>query len=235
MQFAMLRKISPVLLAIDFVIVAILAIGFTYLINPSEQSIPSYFLDRLDVTSTQPNEILANYPQMKVADFQNVTANGGKYIVQSNNITFVPDRNKRNQEDADIVNEAGAATLLKNLNKRLNLPTQSHSDIDRLLLTLDEPEPIKVTKAQTIRGKYTCVPPKANAKVEEGCVEGVQTSSTVYYALDLAPLENPVMLMTGDQITVQGELVPVETLSSDRWQKYPIKGIFRAATIDKAE
>lgn len=235
MQFEMLKKISPVLFVVEFAVVIALAVGFTYWTNPSEQSIPNYFLARLDVVPTEPNEILAEYPKIKAEDFNNVMANGGKYILQSNRVTFVADRNKRNQEDNSIISEAGAATLLKNLNKRLNLPVQSHSEIDQLILTLNRPEPVKVTKDQTIQGKYTCIPPKANAKVEDSCVEGVQTSRTTYYALDLAPLENPVMLMTGDQIKVEGEVVPVETLSSDRWQKYPIKGIFRAATIEKVE
>ncbi len=92
-----------------------------------------------------------------------------------------------------------------------------------------------MTKAQTIEGEYVCVPPKSNTTKEIGCVQGVKTNNTTYYALDLTPLENIAVMQTGDQISAAGEMVPVETLSSDKWQKYPIKGIFRAVTIEKVE
>lgn len=235
MQFEMLKKISPILFVVEFAVVVALAVGFTYWTNPPEQSLQHYFLDRLDVVLAEPNEILAAYPKIKVEDFNNVLANGGKYILQSNRVTFVADRNKRNVEDSSAISEVGATTFLKNLSKRLNISVQNPAEIDQLITTLKLPEPAKVRKTQTIQGKYTCIPPKANTKATESCIEGVQVSSTTYYALDLAPLENPVMLMTGDQIKVEGEVVPVETLSSDRWQNYPVKGILRAASIAKVE
>ncbi len=231
----MFKKISPVLFVAEFVLVIAVALSFYYFSIQPAVNIPNYFLEQLHAAPVEPNALLEQYPNLQVNDFQNVMANGGKYIVQSGKVTFVPDRNKRDLGNNGGISESGSKVLLKNLNARFGLPIDSHIDIDNLITKLAEQKPVKVTKAQTIEGEYVCVPPKSNTTKETGCVQGVKINNTTYYALDLTPLENIAVMQTGDQISAAGEMVPVETLSSDKWQKYPIKGIFRAVTIEKVE
>ncbi len=235
MSLEVFKKFSPAVFVFEFVLVIAGILGFYYFSTQPEVNIPNYFLEQLHAAPVEPNALLEQYPNLQVDDFQNVMANGGKYIVQSGTVTFIPDRNKRDLGNNQGISESGSKVLLKTLNKRFSLPIDSHQDIDNLITKLAEPKPIKVTKTQTIEGEYVCVPPKSSATQETGCVQGVKTTSTTYYALDLAPLETIAVMRTGDQIRVVGELVPLETLSSDKWQKYPIKGIFRAATIEKTE
>jgi hypothetical protein len=231
----MFKKISPVLFVAEFILVIAVALSLYYFSMQTEVNIPNYFLERLNAAPVEPNALLEQYPNLQVNDFQNVMANGGKYIIQSGKVIFTPDRNKRDLGNNEGISESGSKVLLKNLNKRLGLPIDSYQDIDSLITKLAEQKPVKVTKAQTIEGEYVCVLARSNATKETGCVQGVKTNNTTYYALDLTPLENIAVMQTGDQIRVAGEMVPVETLSSDKWQKYPIKGIFRAVTIEKVE
>jgi hypothetical protein len=235
MSSEIFKKISPALFVAEFILVIAVALSFYYFSMQPEVNIPNYFLEQLHAAPVEPNALLERYPNLLVNDFQNVMANGGKYIIQSGKVTFAPDRNKRDLGNNEGISESGSKVLLKNLNKRLGLSIDSYQDIDNLITKLAEQKTIKVTKTQTIVGEYICVPPKSNTSTEIGCVQGVKTNSTTYYALDLAPLENIAVMRTGDQIRVAGEMVPVETLSSDKWQKYPIKGIFRAVTIEKVE
>ncbi len=235
MSSEIFKKISPALFVAEFILVIAVALSFYYFSMQPEVNIPNYFLEQLHAAPVEPNALLEQYPNLQVNDFQNVMANGGKYIIQSGKVTFAPDRNKRDLGNNEGISESGSKVLLKNLNKRLGLSIDSYQDIDNLITKLAEQKTIKVTKTQTIVGEYICVPPKSNTSTEISCVQGVKTNSTTYYALDLAPLENIAVMRTGDQIRVAGEMVPVETLSSDKWQKYPIKGIFRAVTIEKVE
>lgn len=241
------KKISPVVFIVELVLVIAVVLGFYYFSTQPEENIPNYFLEQLHAAPVEPKALLEQYPNLQVEDFQNVMANGGKYVIQSDRVVFVADRNKRDLGNNQGISESGSKIFLKNLSRRFNLPIETRAEIDNLIVKLKqqvplkaqepymEQTPIRVTKAQTIEGEYVCVPPKSSATQETGCVQGIKTSSTIYYALDLAPLENIAVMMTGDQIRVAGEVVPVETLSNDKWLKYPIKGIFRAATVEKID
>lgn len=79
----------------------------------------------------------------------------------------------------------------------------------------------------TISGTYTCLP-KVNTggPVTLECAFGLQTDSG-YYALDTSAVltDNYPALMGGEQIIVEGSLVPKEMFSADRWQTYDVVGV----------
>jgi len=59
------------------------------------------------------------------------------------------------------------------------------------------------------------------------CAFGLQTPVGEYYALDFSLMsqEEP-NLGVGDTFTATGTITPIEYLSSNHWQQYPIQGIF---------
>ncbi len=85
----------------------------------------------------------------------------------------------------------------------------------------------------TVSGTYTCLP-KVNTggPVTLECAFGLQTDSG-YYALDTSTVltDNYPALMGGEQITVEGSLVPEAMLSADRWQIYDIVGVIAVENI----
>lgn len=223
-----------------YILLSLIGFAYSYFNQEPEQTVSQYFLTKLanhqniaNSFNLEPTTLLDTYPGLKSQDFQSVSANGGKYILQGGTISFVADRNKTNQANSKQINEAGAQLLLRNLSRRTNLAVTTSKEIDVLLSSLSQNQShqIVVKKTLTIEGLYVCIPPKPNFANESTCVQGIKTSDTNYYALDLAPLETIAILQTGNQIRAEGEVVPVETLSGDKWQKYPIKGIFRAVTI----
>lgn len=84
----------------------------------------------------------------------------------------------------------------------------------------------------TLTGTYTCLPKKdTGGPVTLECAFGLQKDGE-YYALDLSsiPTVDYPALNGGEEITVEGTLVPIEMISSDRWQTYIVKGI---VSVDK--
>lgn len=85
----------------------------------------------------------------------------------------------------------------------------------------------------TVSGTYTCLP-KVNtgSPVTLECAFGLQTDSG-YYALDTSTVltDNYPALMGGENITVEGSLVPKEMLSADRWQTYDVVGVIAVENI----
>lgn len=78
----------------------------------------------------------------------------------------------------------------------------------------------------TLEGEYVCLPHRDTTGVQtDECAAGIRTD-TAYYALDFALASQTSELTVGDRFTASGIFTPVETLSSDRWQQYDIKGIF---------
>ena len=87
----------------------------------------------------------------------------------------------------------------------------------------------------TVTGTYTCL-----SKVNTGgpvtleCALGLQTDAG-YYALDTSVVltANYPALRTGESITVEGTLVPIEMVSADRWQTYDVVGIIAVEKLIK--
>lgn len=107
--------------------------------------------------------------------------------------------------------------------------------------TTDSPEviaPPAVTTPITISGIYTCLPKNApeGEPVTLECALGLKTDSG-YYALDTSVVEsdNYPALTGNESITVEGSLVPVEMISSDRFATYDVIGVIAVdkLTIDK--
>jgi heat shock protein HslJ len=89
----------------------------------------------------------------------------------------------------------------------------------------------------TLTGTYLCLPHKdTKGPQTQECALGLETEKGVYYALDFNMLSQPLPTIAGgERITASGTVVPVQALSSDNWQKYPIVGIFSVTGSLKIE
>lgn len=79
-----------------------------------------------------------------------------------------------------------------------------------------------VPSPAVLTGVYVCLPKKdTGGPVTMECAFGLQTNKG-YYALDLSAIEsgNYPALTGNETITVEGVLVPIEMISTDRWQIY---------------
>jgi hypothetical protein len=85
-----------------------------------------------------------------------------------------------------------------------------------------------VPKRATLTGTYMCLPHKNTSGPQtDECAYGLKTEEGEYYAIDFYLMSSMVPeIKSGDRITASGVLTPIEMLSTDRWQIYPIKGIF---------
>lgn len=80
----------------------------------------------------------------------------------------------------------------------------------------------------TLSGEYVCLPYKdAIEPQSDECVHGLKTDVGEYYAIDfsLTSQEYP-SLTPGDRIIANGRVTPIELLSTDYWQRYPVEGVF---------
>ncbi len=84
------------------------------------------------------------------------------------------------------------------------------------------------TERVSMEGEYLCLPTQEDQNVENAdCAAGIKNQSGEYYALDLGLLsQSAPALVEGDLITASGVITPIENISTDYWQKYPIQGIF---------
>lgn len=91
----------------------------------------------------------------------------------------------------------------------------------------DPAEEIEPYRA-TLTGEYVCLPhTDQNGPQTLECALGIKTDVGEYYALAFAPMsQTPPDLKTGDRFSANGTITPIEMLSTDHWQKYPIEGIF---------
>ncbi len=80
----------------------------------------------------------------------------------------------------------------------------------------------------TLSGDVVCLPhADTTGPQTKECAYGLKTESGEYYALDLALMsQQHAPLETGERISANGLITPIEMLSSDHWKKYTIEGIF---------
>lgn len=80
----------------------------------------------------------------------------------------------------------------------------------------------------TLSGTYLCLPHVDTSGPQTmECAFGLQTDDGIYYAIDFNLMsQTPPQISTGQRITANGVVTPVERLSTDHWRKYPIKAIF---------
>jgi hypothetical protein len=86
------------------------------------------------------------------------------------------------------------------------------------------PEPYRAT----LSGTYVCLPHKnTDGPQTMECAFGLQTPVGEYYALDFNLLsQGQPSIVVGDTFSAAGTVTPIEYLSSNQWQQYPIEGIF---------
>lgn len=80
-----------------------------------------------------------------------------------------------------------------------------------------------------LEGEYLCLPKVATVSViTEECATGIRTDDGEYYVIDFALMSQMVdpSLVPGKRISASGVIIPIERLSTDHWQQYPVKGIF---------
>ncbi len=80
----------------------------------------------------------------------------------------------------------------------------------------------------TLSGEVVCLPhADTDGPQTMECAYGLKTDVGVYYALDLTTMsQEHAPLETGERISANGLITPIELLSSDHWKKYAIEGIF---------
>lgn len=86
---------------------------------------------------------------------------------------------------------------------------------------------VKMYRA-TLVGEYLCLPHVNTSGLQtEECALGLKTDDGKYYALDfnLSSQAWP-QFVSGDRIEGTGTVTPIEMISANTWQKYPIVGIF---------
>ena len=96
---------------------------------------------------------------------------------------------------------------------------------------LEGPEnafPNDVPRRVSLSGTYVCLPHRnQNGPQTLECAFGLKTDTGEYYAIDFSAMSQiPPPVATGDRISANGLLVPIEQISSDQWRIYPIEGIF---------
>ncbi len=80
----------------------------------------------------------------------------------------------------------------------------------------------------TLSGTYVCLPHlDSSGPQTEECAFGLKTDDGVYYAVDFGQSINTMELFqSGSQIKAEGLIVTKESLSTNQWAKYNMKGIF---------
>lgn len=98
---------------------------------------------------------------------------------------------------------------------------------DHYLYNKENQKEMREGERMSFVGTYLCLPPKDEGNTTADCAIGIKTDEGVYYALDLGLLSSEAPLMVDqDRIEAQGIVTPLERLSTDYWQKYPVVGIF---------
>ncbi len=80
----------------------------------------------------------------------------------------------------------------------------------------------------TLSGTYVCLPHlDSSGPQTEECAFGLKTDDGVYYAVGFGQSINIMeMFQSGSQIKAEGLIVTKESLSTNQWAKYNMKGIF---------
>lgn len=102
--------------------------------------------------------------------------------------------------------------------------------------TPSEFDPNAVPSRIEVSGTFECLQHKdPNGIHTMECAFGIKADSGEHYALatELLSTDLFMTLATGERIRVEGVMVPVEQLSSDRWQSYNMRGIINVASASR--
>lgn len=120
-----------------------------------------------------------------------------------------------------------------------NMKKVDKADVPEFMNTtnnIEQPPATVPPQKVTVEGIWECLPHKNPDQPHTmECALGIAVDrSDAHYALDLNLMSaSPVDYPTGTHIRVQGVVTPLNQLSSDHWQKYPIDGIISATVITK--
>lgn len=87
----------------------------------------------------------------------------------------------------------------------------------------------QTAKIITLSGRYVCLPLLVDASVPgtEECVFGFKTDDGYYYMVNFGQsASSKKQFDNGAYIKAEGFIVLKETLNTDQWNKYDMKGIF---------
>jgi hypothetical protein len=84
------------------------------------------------------------------------------------------------------------------------------------------------TEEVSLTGTFMCLPhTNKDVPQTEECAFGFKTDSGDYYAANFGASQHMMQtFQNGDHVTVKGFITPLEEISANTWQNYPIKGIF---------
>lgn len=95
--------------------------------------------------------------------------------------------------------------------------------------------PVATSYAADLTGRFICLTPKVGVVATKECRFGLVLATGEQYALDFNRLNQIPSIQNGRRFTAEGLVTPVESLSSDEWQKYEIRGIFSVTEIIEVE
>lgn len=91
-----------------------------------------------------------------------------------------------------------------------------------------------IPKTIVVNGTWECLPHKDTSGPQTlECAFGILEDITgKHYAVDASLIENNALdYPTASHLQIEGLMVPLNQLSTDMWQKYPIVGIIQASSI----
>lgn len=91
------------------------------------------------------------------------------------------------------------------------------------------PKPsVESSQRTMLQGEIVCLPHKDTSGPQTmECAYGIKTENGDHYVLDTGMMTTvPTGYDTGDVISANGIITPIERLSTDQWMKYDVKGIF---------
>lgn len=94
--------------------------------------------------------------------------------------------------------------------------------------------PNESPKEMTIEGEYVCLPHKDTSGPQTmECAFGMKLSDGSYIAIDLSGVSGDTNYPMQSKLKVTGLYVPIEQISSNTWQVYPIKGILKVTKVEE--
>lgn len=156
-------------------------------------------------------------------------ATAGTSPISENILTKVPDTNARYEGDGIVFAGNGETVVISAPGYQTScMPVP---DGENAPFNFGDPEQHGLHEAWTpdrvsLEGEYVCLSHRDSGVQTDECAAGLRTD-TAYYALDFALMSATAPQLTaGDRLSASGIFTPIETLSSEHWQKYDVQGIF---------
>jgi hypothetical protein len=96
---------------------------------------------------------------------------------------------------------------------------------------------VQVPYEASFTGEYICLPHKDTSGEQTlECALGLKVDNGLYIAMDMSELlqsNQGTQFTTGSKLLVKGTFVPIEQISTDHWQQYPILGILKVKEASK--